>query len=308
MRVGVIDIGTLKVKFMVAEVKPSGKLITKYKSNNLTGLGVNIEGNGGRPEEKRLKDTILELKRCGVLLEKDKVRKFRVVSTHALREMGSIGSDIAKRIENEVGLKVEIISQKEEAELFFNAVVKDFQTTRDFTLVDVGGGSVQILIGNKNKLKGSYLLKTGTATLWGKFTPKHTEMDFPKRSEIRKMKNYILEQLQPIPMNLKTPLVYGSSCIIDLFKGIGLPLQKYTYSDSNPYKANLTDMENFLENVWEIPYEIREEKYLSPTYRYMWGVDKAFLNVVELAKKIQAPYIIPTNSNINQGLIQSLIK
>ena len=303
---GVIDIGTLKVKLQIVKKASSGELVTVYQSNNLTCLGCHMEENNNRPKEQNLLKTFTELLRCKKVLDENKVGNLRVVSTHALREMGQVGNDIANEIHKKTGLEVEIISQQEEAELFYRAVLRDFKTKGDFTIVDVGGGSVQILIGNSTRLHHSFLLKTGTSTLWDKFTPAHKELDFPNREEIRKMKDYILEQIQPMPKNLKTPIIYGSSCIIDLFKGIKLPLQKYSLSPSHPYKAKVSDMENFLDKVWEIPYDVREEKFVSPTYRYMWGVDKAFLNITELAKKVHAPYIIPSNANINQGLLLSL--
>jgi hypothetical protein len=40
MKVGVIDIGTLKVKFLIEEVGTLGKHKTFYQSNTLTCLGV----------------------------------------------------------------------------------------------------------------------------------------------------------------------------------------------------------------------------------------------------------------------------
>ncbi len=66
-------------------------------------------------------------------------------------------------------------------------------------------------------------------------------------------------------------------------------------------------MEKFFDGIWPIPHDNREKKYASPTYRYVWGVDKVFLNVIELAKKIEAPHIILSNANINQELLMSII-
>ncbi len=302
----VIDIGTLKVKLQVVERQSSGSLKTVYSSNNLTCLGCNMNENLNRPKKENIQKTINELLRCKKILDDHKIKKVRVVSTHALREMGQVGKEIAKEIKKKTGFKVEIISQQEEAELFYQAVLRDFKTDSNLTIIDVGGGSVQILVGNTKQLKHSFLLKTGTSTLWDMFTPSHKNLDFPNRDEIRKMKEYILQQIQPVPSDLKTPIVYGSSCIIDLFRGISVPMQKYNFSPSHPYKVKISDMEKFLEKVWEIPYDVREEKFVSPTYKYMWGVDKAFLNVIELARKIQAPYIIPSNANIAQGFIYSM--
>lgn len=305
-RFGVIDIGTLKVKCQVVEISASGDLKTLYSSNTMTFLGFR-PGKDGRPKSTYLQKTIAELARCQRIFAKMKVDKTRVVSTHALREIGAVSQEIVRKIKEKTGLEIEIISQKEEAELFYRAVLADFKTKEDFTIVDVGGGSVQILIGNKERLKRAFLLKTGTISLWSKFTPKHTGKDFPTRSEIRLMTAEVLKQLQPVPGNLKTPIIYGSSCVIDLFSGIGLPVQRYSESKTHPFKAKVTDMEKFLDHVWEIPYDTRERKYVSPTPKYMWGIDRAFLNVVELAKKVAAPYVIPSNANINQGLILSMI-
>ncbi|MBI4099409.1 hypothetical protein HY440_00205 [Candidatus Microgenomates bacterium] len=307
LRFGVIDVGTLKVKLQIVEVGSTGKLKTIYASSEMTFLGHQVDQNGGRPRPENLKKTIVELARCKKVMDKEAVSKVRAVSTHALREMGAVGREIAAKIKKETGLTVEIISAQEEAELFYKAVLADFKTNKDFTIVDVGGGSVQVLIGNKKKLKKSFLFKSGTITLWDKFTPKHTGMDAPNREEIRMMKDYILAQLQPVPGKIKTPIIYGSSCVIDLFKGIRVKMKPFSGSLSHPYKTDLTDLEKFLDQVWAVPYDVREERYVSPTPQYMWGIDRAFLNVVELAKKVGAPYVIPSNANINQGLILSML-
>ncbi len=69
------------------------------------------------------------------------VKKTRVISTHALQEMGTVGQKIVTLIKKKIKMKVEIINQQEEAELFFKAVLKDFDDS-NYMLVDVGGGSV----------------------------------------------------------------------------------------------------------------------------------------------------------------------
>lgn len=305
-RFAVIDIGTLKVKLQIVERGKNHGLKTIDQSTVLTCLGVRMSENGNKPLPEYLAQTLEELKRCKGVLEEKHVDRIRVVSTHALREMGPVGEEIARKIRSDVGLPVEIISQQEEAELFYRAVLRDFKTTDDYTVVDVGGGSVQILIGNKKKLKRFYLLKMGPSYLHDRFTPRHEGTDFPSRKEIRAMKKYILNQLSPVPKNLKTPIVYGSSSIIDVFKTLGLKLDKFSDSPSHPYKTSLSEMESFLERVIPIPYDTREEMFKYPQRYYMWGIDKAFLDIVTLGRQVGAPYIVPSNANINQGLLLSL--
>lgn len=120
-RLGVIDIGNLKVKLEVVEIG-AGQTTSLYNSNTLTCLGLRMNENNNRPLEENLQATLIELKRCQKILNDQKVDKIRVVSTHALREMGEAGKKIQEKIKQEVGLKIEIISQEEEAELFYRAV------------------------------------------------------------------------------------------------------------------------------------------------------------------------------------------
>lgn len=303
----VIDIGTIKVKFLVA-ASQDRQTKTLYESNALTCLGVRMNENHGQPLPENLAKTIAELQRCRTELAKNPVDNIRVVSTHALREMGTTGQQVAAEIEKATGFKVEIISQQEEAQLFFNAVIRDFPPDTDFTVVDVGGGSMQVLIGNQKELKQTYLLHTGAQYLADVYSPRHTGTDHPTRLEIRKMKNYLLEQFAPITPDLKTPLVYGSSCIIDVFKTLGLKIERYRFAKNHPYKVNLSEMETFLQKIIPVPYDRRETMFNFSQKYYMWGIDKAFLNIITLGRKIGSPYIIPSNANINQGLLLAMQK
>jgi hypothetical protein len=121
------------------------------------------------------------------------------------------------------------------------------------------------------------------------------------------MRSYIREQLLPLPSGIKTPVVYGSSCIIDLFKTIGLKLERANLSHNHPYQTKVSELKNFLKRITPIPYNQREEMFKFSQQYYMWGIDKAFLGVLEICKKVGASSVIPSNVNINQGLILSLI-
>lgn len=233
-RFGVFDIGSLKVKLLIAEKLPNGEFQILHQSNTLTMLGVRVDEKSGQVKPQYLQDTIDELLRCKTLLKQYEVSKVRAVSTHTLRELKQ-GKQIAKTIKQQTGFSVDIISQQEEAELFFNAVLEDFKTNEEFALIDVGGGSVQLLIGNKNHLKQSFMLPTGASFLHDKFIGETTSSDTPSPEQISKIRQYIQGQLATLPTNLNIPLIYGSSCIIDVFKTLNLPLKDYSNSPSHPH-------------------------------------------------------------------------
>lgn len=95
---GVIDIGTLKVKLQIVEKSQTGELKTIEQSNILTCLGCHMAENGNRPKPENLEKLFAELSRCKKLMQKYGVKRMRVVSTHALREMAEVGTEIAKEI------------------------------------------------------------------------------------------------------------------------------------------------------------------------------------------------------------------
>lgn len=305
-RIGVIDIGSLKVKSLIVDVGLDNSLTTIHQDNVLTKLGVGLPQNNGVIKPQHIAHTITELQRCQRLLESNNVDRVRVVSTHALREMPN-GQEIAREIEHQTGLTVEIISQQEEAELFFQAVMHDFKTDQDFAMADIGGGSVQILIGNRDALKHIFLLKMGTHYLHDNFTAHRGEDGFPRPEEIAKMRTYVLGQLAVLPAEIKTPLIYGSLNIIKLFQALGLPLEPQSISPNHPYKARVEDMKKFLSEITPVPYGDRERRFNFSERYYMYGIDKAFLNVTSIADTLGAPYVIPSNANISQGLVHSML-
>ena len=303
----VIDIGTLKVKFLIASLTPSGELIEKYSSNTLTCFGCEMDKNNGYVLEENLVKTINELKRCKSLLKKYGVKKYRVVSTHAMRRAKN-KVEILKRIKKEVGFEVESISQEKEAEFFFTAVLKDFPENNEYAVLDMGGGSVQVLIGTKGKLIKVHMMQTGAQYLHDNFTKDPSNPNsFTTPEDLEIMKEYILKELLPLEKTKGLPIIYGSSNIIDLMKAINLPLETHEDSKTHPYKTYSKYLQEFMREVLPHSYTKREEMFPFQ-WGYMWGIDKAFLNVVTIGKHLESPHIIPSNANIAQGFIYSMVE
>lgn len=305
MNYAVIDIGTLKVKFLIASIE-DGKLVKKYESNTLTCFGCEMDANSGFALEKNIDKTINELLHCKKILEKHEVKKFRVVSTHAMRRAKN-RKDILKRIKKEVGFEVENITQKKEAELFFLAVMRDFAKTNiDYAVLDVGGGSLQILLGNPHKLRKIHMMQTGAQYLHDNFTVNPaSEKSITTLKDIEKMKEHILHELMPLKKESGLPIVYGSSMIIDIMRDIQLHLDPHENSQTHPYKTYAEHLEKFIEKIASVPYS-RREKMFDLQKGYMWGIDKAFINVVTVANHFRSPYIIPSNANIAQGFVYDM--
>jgi len=152
--------------------------------------------------------------------------------------------EVIERIRQETGFKVESLTSEEEGELFFRAALRDFPAEQSYALVDMGGGSVQVLIGRRGQLEEMHLLPIGSATLHEKFTrDSQLETSFNTPEDIERMKSYILEQLMPIPRSKGIPIIYGSTNVVRYDEG-------YRHTARGSFRLTYPSVQNITRHIW----------------------------------------------------------
>ncbi|HEY2953385.1 MAG TPA: Ppx/GppA phosphatase family protein [Verrucomicrobiae bacterium] len=145
IRRAVIDVGTNSVKVLVAEVSDE-HVRPLWEEGEQTRLG------RGFYESHRLLPEAIELTAQAVAKFADMARSYRadstrILATSAARDAVNQG-ELVEAIERRSGLKVEIISGEQEADLVYQGVTSD-QSFGDHQLLimDVGGGSTEFILG-----------------------------------------------------------------------------------------------------------------------------------------------------------------
>lgn len=300
-RVAVIDIGTLKSKFEIQEFDTNNVSKTIYKDKKLTVIGRDMQSNDGQIGERGLTDTLNALRDYIDILKQYNVNKYRVVATEAIRKAKN-AETVLKDIENVVGVVPEILSHEEEASIYYHYVAKDFGDD-EVAVIDVGGGSVQVVIGRGEQLKQSYLLQTGSYFLQESENPDY----LPTRADLLAATEKISTAMQRIKDDnhvVKT-LVYGSSNIRDVFTGLNIPMKMSGYTGLHDQKATIADMMKVYEQVIKLSYKDRMPMLPEEPY-YMWSIDKAFLNIFEAARILGVSEVVPSNANISSGIMYQL--
>jgi exopolyphosphatase/guanosine-5'-triphosphate,3'-diphosphate pyrophosphatase len=223
-----------------------------------------------------------------------------VVGTEALRRAKN-AAEVRGIIEAIVKVPVEILSHEQEAQIYFNAVTSDLKGS--VAVIDVGGGSVQLTIGNKKAIDYTHLLKTGTYYLQEKFGKSH----LPTAEDQKAAWSYVRSEVGKLGLapNPKLTVVYGSTCVIDFFSETGVAMYDSGHSQTHPYKTKLSSMMNLYDKLMPLTYEQRMELFPSEPY-YMWGADKAIMNVVALCEQLGVDEVLPSNMNISDGLLLEL--
>lgn len=297
IKTAVIDIGTLKIKFEICEFDSNFNFKTLYKEKYLTVLGRDLDKTNNMIIEKSVIKAINALKECKKKLEEYDVKLLKVVATDALRKAKN-GDDVRKRIIDATGFTPQILSDREEGEIFFKALTKDF-TDKTLCAVDVGGGSVQVIIGNKQEILFNKSFKTGTYYMQENFSDSH----HPTEKELENAKKYIakeMRELRNIKLNIDK-VVYGSTNIIDFFKAMQIDMKNNKKYKDHPFSVNLERLKDLYEKIIAKSYEDRMEMFPAEPY-YMWAADKALMNIFEVCKCLNVKNVIPTNYNISTGL------
>ncbi len=138
-----LDLGTNSCRMLIA--RPRGAHFEVVDSfSKAVELGTGLEQFGKlafRPMER----TLHALRICRSKLERHKVRSMRLVATEACRRARN-SRDFVRRVRNDVGLSLDIITPEEEARL---AVVSCASlvapTTEQLLVLDIGGGSTELV-------------------------------------------------------------------------------------------------------------------------------------------------------------------
>lgn len=160
-RIGVIDIGSNSVRFVVFE----GNFWTlKYFYNEkvICGLGKGLNLSGKLNPQGKLR-ALNALCRFKILIERMKINNLSVVATAAIRE-ASDGKSFCQKIQNDFNINVQIISGEEEARLSAKGIL--LSTPNATGLVcDLGGSSLEFAELDQGKIKTVCTSKLGPLSI-----------------------------------------------------------------------------------------------------------------------------------------------
>lgn len=142
MRIGVIDIGTNSTRFLVTDT--SGGLLRVIGSGLIsTRLGEGLAS--GALADRAADRTIAALKQFMAQVRRLQPDRVAAVATSAVRDAANRDAFL-RRVKDETGLAVQVLSGPEEARMSYLGVVKGLNAPMERSLViDIGGGSTEFI-------------------------------------------------------------------------------------------------------------------------------------------------------------------
>lgn len=239
-RWGAIDIGTNSVRILIGDVE-NGNIEYIIKEVRTTRLGEGLSLNGYLDSDA-MDRTIVALSYFKELLNQYKVENVRVVATSACRDAVN-GSEFANKISQCLGLDVDILSGRDEAAFEFAGAINDFSDIdSSITLIDIGGGSTEIMEGKGGILEYIESFPMGAVRL------KEMFVGFRSNSLWADMKDYIQNLLQHSYDGHSNHLI-GTGGTITSLAAIDLELEVYDAKRIHGYRLTNEKIENIFNRL-----------------------------------------------------------
>ncbi len=163
-----IDIGSNAMRLLVTNIVEQEGKETQFNKSSLVRVPIRLGQDAftvGEIAEESIERMIDAMKAYQLLMKVHRVERYMGCATSAMREAYN-GKEVADIIEQETGVKIDIIDGKREAAIIASTDLKQFiKPDQTYLFVDVGGGSTEFSLFDNGKIVASRSFKNGTVRL-----------------------------------------------------------------------------------------------------------------------------------------------
>ena len=146
-RFAAVDLGSNSIKARVSEIRGRGNHEILWENKYPVRLGHETFLTGKLSREM-IQDAVGALRKIKDICRKLNVLEISAVATSAVRE-ASNRQQLVTQVEKKAGIEIEIIPGSEEARLIALGVLGEIPSQkRDYLIIDIGGGSTEIIFSN----------------------------------------------------------------------------------------------------------------------------------------------------------------
>lgn len=303
MKLAIVDLGTNSVRFDIHEVIDRSSHRRLHREKQMVRLGDGVFKNG-KVKKDNLTETIQAFLRFKERLSQWNVQHTISFATSALRD-ASNSSEVTQEIKNQTGFDVEVISGEQEAELIAKGIINNELTPPDwFAIIDIGGGSTEVIICRKKTIIKSFSFKLGSNRLQQsilKTVPPDTGQNLSRIVELRKHIKKTIAVLQDRTDWPQIETVVGSSGTIRAYRRIikrsGLKIEPFKLSSLEKLINTMAPMTT--EELLQIP-----------------GLDPKRVDIIlsggilleEIMKNLGAKKVYTTEYTLRDGILERVLE
>jgi exopolyphosphatase/guanosine-5'-triphosphate,3'-diphosphate pyrophosphatase len=306
-RLGAIDIGSNSVRLMVAEALRGGTYRILDEEREPTRLGKSMSTEGGLDAEA-MERTIQALGTFKMIAAGFQVTSLRTIATCAVREARN-GPDFCRRVREQVGLEVEVISGEREAQLAFMSVQRAFDLTgRNVVVADIGGGSTEIVFGTGNLIEAIFSTPLGAVRLTEQFGLGEGAPGDDFQKDVARMEQEIADCLKrqtTKPLFAPHFLVGCGGTFTTLAELLMASKREFDIPVAG-YKASHAEVRHLLDRLRKIP--LRARRGMAGMTPDRADIIIAGLSIVDaLMKRFRVNTLVIHTRGVRDGLVREMI-
>jgi exopolyphosphatase/guanosine-5'-triphosphate,3'-diphosphate pyrophosphatase len=254
-RVAAVDLGTNSTRLLVADVE-DGRISDLDRETRITRLGEGVD------ERRRLlpvpiarvRNVLSDFRRT---VESLGAERTLVVATSATRDAEN-GEAFLGEIEWSYGFTTRLLSGHDEARMTFRGVTSDRGVDSGTIIVDLGGGSTELVAGGPEGVRWNDSLDIGSARL----TERFLKSDPPAQDELDRGAGAVralLAERVPDEIRGDTQAAIGVAGTITSLAGLALGLQEYDRERVHGFELTAEALEEQLNRLASVPLEERRQ-------------------------------------------------
>lgn len=289
-----IDIGSNSIRLLIAEVENNKIKDIIYQEKATTRLATNIDKTSMLAEEP-FNNSINVLANFKKAIDKYNINNVLTVATSAVREAKN-GNDFIKAAKD-VGIEISIISGNEEGMFEYLGVCSGLNVDTQPLILDVGGGSSEIIYKTSNNEVHTESHKIGVVKMADMFDFKSNNSN-----SLEDCQKYIKEFFKDvvIPDNIETFITTAGTATT--LAAIDMKMTEYDYKKVNGYKLHINKVKETLSKVYNTPYAERIN---------ITGMDKGredliipgIIIILEILSKTSLEYITVSDFGLREGAV-----
>jgi exopolyphosphatase/guanosine-5'-triphosphate,3'-diphosphate pyrophosphatase len=300
VRTAVIDIGSNTLLLLIVEPGPTGELRAVVDLCRFGRLGQGLDASG-RLHPDAIARSLAICREYRAAIDAHGVERLAVIATEAVRKATN-GADFVEPARAILGADIAVIPGEREAALAFTAQVRSLPALRDrrFVVVDVGGASTELVVGDAGRVESAVSVPIGAVRL----SERHLRHDPATADERAALAADIDGVLAPLALPAGITIVASAGTATTL-AAIELGLERYV--SERVHGLTLTSA-----RVIELA-----ERLLAATSaerRAMPGIEPQRVDVIHagaaifarLAVRLAAPEVIVSDRGIRWGLAYEL--
>ena len=302
-RLAAIDIGSNTIRLVVVEVDVDGTHRVLDEEREMTRLGRGLQKKG-KLKKSSMERSLEALGRMKQIADGFEVSDLRAIATAAVRS-ASNGRTFRRQAARRHSLDIQVVSARDEARLAFLSMGRQFNLGgQPVAMVDIGGGSVEIVLAAGTVVDRIYSLPLGAIRL----TEGFGRSDPWRNRDWRKLNKAIDKAIE---RRIGKPPIYpqvmvGSGGTFTALGGMVKHQREGRIDGVQGYPIARAEVVHLVNRLREIPEESRSQvPGLSPDRADIIVAGVAVVS--RLAKHLGCREILVNEGGVREGLLLSMI-